>query len=481
MLRDNASNAIKACRDWGISHFGCIGHSLHLIVGPLFVQRHSNSTEVNSETEESILDDECLDDIVDYDEDELLEAIVDTYVLYQENLKNVNKIVERFRKVINYIRRSVNAKAKLESIQRTNGSVGVLSPDIDVRTRWNSTLVMLKKLVHLKMSFCIFFQYLKSPEGRKEFNKTLPTFLDKDWALIEGLCIILEVFLTATEQLSGEKYSTFVLAVPVLRRVKQYLENETLLTKYNGAPEARNFFEKYGEERFLPSVIYTLNIIRQGLLSSFKKRFTGMTIDILWTTILDPKCRSLKHLTATEKELARKKLIDEVVLIATTQSWKYKNRKIPSCSGSRNQQTKNMIDTLDIFDSPVRSVSNVDGHEDEENEVNQHLQIQSAKREVEIYLDLESTVVLSEEQSLSWWRDHKNQFPIIAELARKWLSVTATSTPSERVFSDCGLALTAKRSRMKGNVLQDQIMIRRNTPCVSITEDDIQACFSRKK
>ena len=39
MLRDNASNAIKACRDWGIPHFGCIGHTLHLIVGPLFVHK----------------------------------------------------------------------------------------------------------------------------------------------------------------------------------------------------------------------------------------------------------------------------------------------------------------------------------------------------------------------------------------------------------------------------------------------------------
>jgi len=32
MLRDHASNAIKACHDWGIPHFGCIGHTLHLVV-----------------------------------------------------------------------------------------------------------------------------------------------------------------------------------------------------------------------------------------------------------------------------------------------------------------------------------------------------------------------------------------------------------------------------------------------------------------
>ena len=32
MLRDNASNAIKACHDWGIPHFGGIGHTLHLVI-----------------------------------------------------------------------------------------------------------------------------------------------------------------------------------------------------------------------------------------------------------------------------------------------------------------------------------------------------------------------------------------------------------------------------------------------------------------
>jgi len=46
--------------------------------------------------------------------------------------------------------------------------------------------------------------------------------------------------------------------------------------------------------------------------------------------------------------------------------------------------------------------------------------------------------------SMDGWKVHSHQFPCIAQLARNWLCVTATSTPSERVFSDCGLALTAK-------------------------------------
>ena len=72
MLRDNASNVIKACCDWEIPHFSCIGHNLHLIVGPLFVQKRGRGTSINDDNDNC---NEQLDDIVDYDEEELIEAI----------------------------------------------------------------------------------------------------------------------------------------------------------------------------------------------------------------------------------------------------------------------------------------------------------------------------------------------------------------------------------------------------------------------
>jgi hypothetical protein len=88
----------------------------------------------------------------------------------------------------------------------------------------------------------------------------------------------------------------------------------------------------------------------------------------------------------------------------------------------------------------------------------------SANREVENYLDLGAIKVSSDLISMDWWKIHKHQFPCIPKLARKWLCVTATSTASERVLSDCGLALTAKSSRLTGNVLWDQVMICWNVP-----------------
>ena len=150
---------------------------------------------------------------------------------------------------------------------------------------------MLLKLVRLKTSICIFLQYLKSPEGRREFNqKTLPTFKEKDWALIEGLCIILSVFLDATEAMSAEKYPTFVYALLVICQMKIHLSKDDMFTTDCPDENVKKFIENYGTETFMPSLSSTLETICQGMLDEFKKRFTGMTIDILWPTILDPRC-----------------------------------------------------------------------------------------------------------------------------------------------------------------------------------------------
>jgi hAT family C-terminal dimerisation region len=333
---------------------------------------------------------------------------------------------------------------------------------------------MLQKLVRLKTSLCIFHQYLKSPEGKREFNhKRLPTFCEEDWALIEGICIIVGKFAAATEALSGEKYPTFVYSMPILRSIKMHLSNEELfLNDSCQSQHVKTFFSNYGTEPFMPSVISTLETIRKGLLQECKQRFSNMTIDILWTTILDPRCRSLKHLSPFEKKEAKERLIEEVL-----QGFQSKiETKHPIFIVDEENKPDLHLKGFDIFDSPVKNTT----QQGEELEVNELLQRKSAIGEVENYLD-HSIHVSPQVSSLEWWKFNKHQFPHITVVARKWLCVPATSTPSKRVFSDCGLALTAKRSRLKGNILRDQVMIRRNVPCLNITQDDIQTKFAKNK
>ena len=51
-----------------------------------------------------------------------------------------------------------------------------------------------------------------------------------------------------------------------------------------------------------------------------------------------------------------------------------------------------------------------------------------------------------------WWRSRKAEYPFMARLARKYLAVSGTSTPAERVISRLGLVLSKRRLSMKGEL-----------------------------
>ena len=50
--------------------------------------------------------------------------------------------------------------------------------------------------------------------------------------------------------------------------------------------------------------------------------------------------------------------------------------------------------------------------------------------------------------SLIWWKLHKNNYSVLSFLAKNYLSIQATSVPSERAFSISGLAITKTRNRL---------------------------------
>lgn len=63
---------------------------------------------------------------------------------------------------------------------------------------------------------------------------------------------------------------------------------------------------------------------------------------------------------------------------------------------------------------------------------------------------------------LQWWKCHQNSFPILSHLARKYLSVCATSSPSERVFSTSGNIITSKRTCLKPDKVDQLVFLAKN-------------------
>jgi hypothetical protein len=70
MIRDSASNGVKASEDWGIYHASCIIHILHRLVGPFLVPKRKSDRR-GDDADLGLDDDEndcTIDDEVDDDD-----------------------------------------------------------------------------------------------------------------------------------------------------------------------------------------------------------------------------------------------------------------------------------------------------------------------------------------------------------------------------------------------------------------------------
>ena len=61
-----------------------------------------------------------------------------------------------------------------------------------------------------------------------------------------------------------------------------------------------------------------------------------------------------------------------------------------------------------------------------------------------------------------WWASQESRFPILSQLARKYLAIPASSAPSERLFSDAGNIMTIRRSNLLPSTFEHLVFCKRN-------------------
>ena len=61
---------------------------------------------------------------------------------------------------------------------------------------------------------------------------------------------------------------------------------------------------------------------------------------------------------------------------------------------------------------------------------------------------------------LDWWRLRADQFPLLARVARKYLSIPAASAAAERLFSYTGFKVGKLNSNLDDDMLLSMVMIR---------------------
>jgi len=83
-----------------------------------------------------------------------------------------------------------------------------------------------------------------------------------------------------------------------------------------------------------------------------------------------------------------------------------------------------------------------------------------AEEEVRMYLEAPSLPLTDD--SLEWWSTNDHVYPLLAKLAKRYLCIPGTSIAAERVFSTAGDIVSAQRSTLTPQHVDQLVFLHKN-------------------
>uniref|UniRef100_A0A8C4S0T5 HAT C-terminal dimerisation domain-containing protein n=1 Tax=Erpetoichthys calabaricus TaxID=27687 RepID=A0A8C4S0T5_ERPCA len=307
----------------------------------------------------------------------------------------------------------------------------------DVATRWNSALDMIDRFLEQQPAICAA---LLSAEVRK-CGAGICTLDETDVANAEEVAAALKPLKEATNIMSEEATPTLSVIAPLhaqlLHETKAGFCGETALVRE----------------------------IKQVIHEDLAKRYTSVTDKNMLhiSSSLDPRFKTLPFLSQDEQKDIHSKVIAEARKIRDIylNMLTYKIRdgvkrdieldipnEVLDDEGPPVPKKRNtsLLNLLGKTFTNVRDVSKSAGTRAEE--------------EMKKYLETPS-LSLSEDP-LTWWRSQETVFPLLAKLAKCYLCIPGISVAAERVFSTAGDIVTAQRSMLTPEHVDQLLFLQKN-------------------
>lgn len=332
--------------------------------------------------------------------------------------QSITNMVMHARKLTAFFSKSVLASNALTNLQEKLDK-SKKSPIIDVCTRWNSTYFMIERLMDIKSDL---YTVLNAPEFTKHKHLLLK---DSHWTIIEQILPLLKVLVETTEVLCVEEYATSSVVYPlVFGLMKNHL--------------ASNEFDS-GLLRELKSKI--ADGIQKRLLSDHDGVPFYKSVCMI-STVLDPRYKRLRFLTEDQKTGA----YDEVkrrLNVKTSPGSEPETNPAPDVSVKIEPGTDaTPCIKLEKHSNALQFIMG-DIIEIGDDEVTEYCEFDQYMAEPIRSVSL---------NPLLWWKENQSRFPVLSSLAKTFLTIPATSVPSERVFSAAGLTITKQRSSLDPSV-----------------------------
>lgn len=323
----------------------------------------------------------------------------------------VENILKKIKIIVEHFHRSPVATKKLISMQeQLKPNQKPLKLKMDVVTRWNSTLDMMERVLLLQEPLEAALGLLHNP---------VETLLEDDWKALPEIIKILRPFKEITIEMSSQ--------------------TEVTISKVLAATD--------GLQRLYDNFYFDLTTdISKNLLLKIKTEFNNRFKNcsrhpvLAKAALLDPRFKRLAFRDEGSYENAKTMLRAELENLTRT----------PLETEVITEPSPAIPDNDSIwkeFDAKVLASGSTS------NAVSSIITMRQY---------MEEKILSRNECPLKWWQARTVLYPELSSLAQKYLSIMATSVPSERTFSKSGQILSERRSSLKPKRMEKILFLNMN-------------------
>ena len=323
--------------------------------------------------------------------------------------------------MVSFFHHSSAATTSLRNLARASGHT-VTTLKQSCPTRWGSDLGMYQSLESLKDPVITIMIQSK---------KKVPD--DQFWSDLSEFIKVLLPLEKITTRLSGETYPTMSYVYPILIDLVTY----KLAVNDTDSPLVAGFKEE---------MLSKVNVV-------FDNDATIETMQL--AAVLDPRFKHLGFL----KQSAQREVFHLLKDKAEDLDKSDPSTPSPSNSPPEKRTRGNEDGQLDdedllIFGSVCLNAMQAQG-----------TKLPKGKSPIDIEIDnykRKKGCNSLKECPLQWWKKREHQFPTLSRLAKRYLAIPATSVKSERLFSDGGNTITAKRNALLPEFACELILLHAN-------------------
>lgn len=373
------------------------------------VDRPDSSSGTESESDDSLLDGQQSED-----NDSLFSFLPEHDPCFSHTLQLV---VKDGMKEAGPLKRVISKVSSLVShVRKSTHATDLPEGEARLQTRWHSEVTMIK-------------YFLKIPQEKLDKLETSAKLTYHDRCVLSDLVSILTPFAEATNFTQGQNIVTASYVIPCVVGLKLEFSNM--------------------QSRYTSQLASTLKQSIQARLTPYEQRSV-----FCLAAALDPRFKLKWCTTSTMYDSTRKLLTQEA----------HKSLQETTCKSETSNDTDTQTaggQTGNVSHSPPRKKSQLFSFMATSPRSSQSV-LSTTPVETEIREYLETPCTSGDSNPLEFWKGHEPSYPILSRLAKRYLSVPASSAPVERIFSIGGKIFGSDRCRLSDKKFEMLMFIKNN-------------------